>query len=153
MANYTAEDIQKIRIFEGLTGEQRLKLFETSKQHRLEKNKVVINEGDPIGGVFGILKGSVRVTKTVDGETKEFAKLHAGEVFGEMSLVEELPRFANVTTLEPTVLLEFRREDFLHLFERDSKIAHQVYLNLAKALSAKLRFFGENVKEITLDWI
>lgn len=150
---HSAKDLLRIGLFDGLNGDHRLQLYEVSKQRQLGHNVEVLREGDKGDSFFAIIKGSVRVTKIIDGTERTLAHLSNGEVFGEMALVEGYPRFATVTTLEPTDLLEFKKEDLDKIFEKFPTIAKQVYWNLSKGLSSKLRYFGENVKEITIDWV
>lgn len=147
--SYTPQDIERITLFEGLDSQQRLELFEISKRYKMEANKIVVKEDDPGGSLFVILHGSVRVTKGIKGELEHLATLATGEFFGEMALLEKSTRSATVITLEETTLLEFRMNDLEELFKKYPKIAHRVYHNLAKGLSARLRSFGERVKEIS----
>lgn len=151
---YTPKNIQQIKLFHGLDIRDRLALFDLSKRIQYdESNQTVLKEGDKWNSFFVVLEGSVKVTKIVDGVARELAKLGEGEIFGEMALVENAPRFATVTTMEPAILLEFQMEELQKLFKKSPFIAQIVYFNLAHSLSTKLRFFSDNVQEITLDWV
>lgn len=147
--NYTSQDIQKIALFQGLDSQERLILFEISRRMQLDPDTVVVREGEEGASLFAILKGNVKVTKGIKGELERLATLKDGDFFGEMALLEMARRSATVTTVEPTILLEFRKQHLDELFERYPRIAGKVYQNLAKGLSARLRSFGERIKEIS----
>lgn len=150
---YSSQDLLRIHLFDGLKGDECLKLYEVATQHRLGQNVTVITEGEIGDGFFVIIKGAVRVTKKIDGMERLLAHLGNMDIFGEMSMLEGYPRCATVTTTEPTDLLEFKMKDMEMVFEKYPNIAKHVFWNLSRRLSSKLRNFGENIREITVDWV
>jgi hypothetical protein len=81
------------------------------KQWRFAPNHLVIKENDPGVTAYFIESGKVEVTKESNGRQIHIAFLGPGSTFGEMSVVDDLPRSASVTTVEETVISEFHRED------------------------------------------
>ena len=75
-------------------------------------NKTLFNEGDQGNAVFIIETGRVAIVKTIDGKKVQLATLKAGELFGEMALVDGSPRMASAVTLEPSVIARIPREIF-----------------------------------------
>ena len=136
---YSSQDILAVKLFEGLEGEARLKLFEVSKRMELPIYHVILKEGDWSFNLYAILRGSVGIFKKIEGELKRIALLAQGDCFGEMALFEGKSRSATVTTLETTTLLEFDKGNLDKLFQREPRIAAQVYYNLGRLLSARLR--------------
>ncbi len=83
-----------------------------------------------------ILEGRVEVTKMISPEEVRLLKiLEAGDFFGEMAIIHEAPRAATVTTLEPTTVLEIRKEAFNSLLHRSASIS----LAMVKEVSQRLR--------------
>ena len=71
-------------------------------------NETVINKGDAGDAMFLILKGNLKV----HDHEHNVAELKAGDLFGELSLLDSEPRSMSVTTLEPTRLGIIYRNDF-----------------------------------------
>ncbi|MCS6785801.1 MAG: Crp/Fnr family transcriptional regulator, partial [Thiobacillaceae bacterium] len=86
--------------------------------------------------LYVLLSGKVKVSLlSQDGKEAILGVLGPGEVFGEMSLLDGMPRSATVTTLERARLLKLGRQDFLHFLQRNP----DVMLNLLVAFSQRLR--------------
>src|SRR5215468_11906802 len=67
--------------------------------------------------------------------TVHLAYLGAGDIFGEMSMIDEKPRSATVTAVTETVVSALRRDDFFHSLQTDPTVA----LALLKVLFERLR--------------
>ena len=78
----------------------------------------MIREGDPGQGLFVILLGEVEILRhEAGGREKTVAKLGAGEVFGEMSLLGDRPTSATVRTLSRTTIMFLGRDYFRRLVQ------------------------------------
>ncbi len=70
-------------------------------------------QGEPSDSLYMLLKGCVKVTETSsDGHEKILDILGAGEIFGELAMLDGNPRSATVTTCEPTELACLSHKDF-----------------------------------------
>lgn len=70
----------------------------------------VVKQGDPGGSLFIVVSGEVEVQRRDDrGQPQALARLGAGHLFGEMSLLTQKPRTASVSTVRPTELFEIDR--------------------------------------------
>jgi CRP/FNR family cyclic AMP-dependent transcriptional regulator len=92
---------------------------------------VIARQGEIGTGLFVVIEGAVRVIR--DGE--ELARLGAGEFFGEMSVIDGLPRVAQVVTIEPTRCLALASWEFERLVLDNPTIG----LAILRGLSARLR--------------
>ena len=77
---------------------------------KYETGRVIIQEGEVGSSAYLLKSGRVEVTRRVENHPIVLAVLEKGQVFGEMSLVDERPRSATVTALETCVLEEITRE-------------------------------------------
>ncbi len=65
--------------------------------------------GDRGHNAFFIETGRVEISIARNGEKVVVAELDAGEIFGEMSMIDDAPRSATVTALEETVVIVIER--------------------------------------------
>jgi CRP-like cAMP-binding protein len=99
------------------------------------KNSMVILEEEFGDIIFIILKGTVKITR-VNDEGKEviLALLGAGEIFGEMAILDGEARSANALAQEDCELLAIQKSEFLNLLRRNFKISFALMCELAKRL-------------------
>ncbi|ATB48153.1 cyclic nucleotide-binding domain-containing protein [Corallococcus macrosporus] len=83
-------------------------LVERFRSRDVERDTVIIRDGDPTDGLYVVLSGEVEVRK--DGHL--LTQLREGEVFGEISLLQKTPATATVTATRHTTLLRLPRADF-----------------------------------------
>lgn len=127
-------------LFVGLT-DPALELLSTRSQREIVSPICpIVMEGEPGNSMYLISSGIVRVCKNMGlpNET-ELAKLGDGDFFGEMCILETLPRSATVQTLTETNLISLTSIDFLHLYEEMPRDYSILLLNMARDLSRRLR--------------
>jgi CRP-like cAMP-binding protein len=83
-----------------------------------------------------VLEGELEV---LDSQGRTLARIGAGEVVGEMSLIEARPPNASVRTLSGATLFELDREDLTHKLATEPPFAARLYRALALLLSDRLR--------------
>jgi glyoxylase-like metal-dependent hydrolase (beta-lactamase superfamily II) len=104
-----------------------------------QKDEIIFNEGDPGSQMYVIYAGKVAIVKSVDGSERLLTTLGKGEIFGEMALVDHLPRSASVIAAEEnTQLLEIDHALFVYLVGQQPAFA----LIVLKAMSYRLRSRG-----------
>lgn len=71
-----------------------------------------------------IVGGEVAITKYFEGDDERVLRYSAaGDFFGEMALIQDQPRSANVRTTQETTVLEFDRDVFEHLMASSPNLA------------------------------
>lgn len=99
-------------------------LFETIL---LEPGQVVVDEGQSSEELFVVLSGAVQVSKkdSQGAEELTLAELEAGQIFGEISLIQKRPATATVKAIVKTVLLSLSRQSFNeHVADYPEVLAH-----------------------------
>jgi CRP-like cAMP-binding protein len=105
-------------LFKPFDHTQQMELLKRFEGHDLEPGTVVIREGEPGQGLFVILLGEVEILRhDTSGRERTVAKLGAGEVFGEMSLLGDRPTSATVRTLSRTTIMFLGRDYFRRLVQ------------------------------------
>jgi len=95
----------------------------------------VFREGDLGTEMYVVHEGRVEILKTVADERRQIAILEKGDFFGEMSLLEELPRNATARALEETTLIEINGALFDRMLRRNPEIA----VRIMRKLSGRVR--------------
>ena len=108
---------------------------------------IVVAEGEPGDSLFVLAGGKVKVALFGEnGRELTLSELKPGDFFGEMSLLDNRPRAANVVALEDTTLLVLSREAFVqHL-----KTNPQTALNLLAEMTRRLRRADETIANLAL---
>lgn len=95
-----------------------------------EAGDVIIEEGVAGDILYAVRSGSVEISQ--EGHVLDV--VGAGEIFGEMSLIDMAPRSAKVTAKEQTVVVPVDRKRFLFLVQETPTFALQVMSTMAKRL-------------------
>jgi len=99
-----------------------------------EKDQIVFCEGEPGDELFVIQKGSVKIIKVTDDNEILLAVLKAGDIFGEMALLESKPRAAGAVAYENCQLMAVNRENFQQMI----KAQPQLIARLTTLLSERI---------------
>jgi len=99
---------------------------------------VLIRQGTPIAEVYVLLEGLLSVRVGADDDV-ELARLHPGEVTGELSFLDSRPPNATVLALEPSRVLALPRGELSAKLERDTRFAANFYRALGVFLASRLR--------------
>jgi CRP/FNR family cyclic AMP-dependent transcriptional regulator len=129
-----------VPIFAGLNDEALTLLFKRAEAINIPQNGLVVREGE-VGSKFFLIKsGQVRVVKNIDTTDEVLlARLGARDFFGEMCILETLPRAASVQATEPTELVSLPSTAFYHLYQARPDQYSILVLNIARDLSRRLR--------------
>ena len=104
--------------------------------------------GDRGHNAYFIESGSVEISILRDGEPFVIAELGVGEIFGEMSMIDDAPRSATVTAKEDTEVIEIQRSHFIQpLKSKDSMMDLLLRVVLARFRDAQRQLSG--IKEIS----
>ena len=103
-------------------------------------SEVIFREGDEGSCLYIILSGAVSITKKGDdGTPLELARLEEGEILGEMSHFDELPRSATATACGVTQLLVFSRANFSLIFQLHPKWTTKLVAGLSQRISNSIK--------------
>ena len=109
----TIEILSKSHLFKDCEHELLLKIAQTATTSTVSPRTYIIEEGETGDSLFAILSGKVEVIKELaSGRTEKIAELTEGDVFGEIALLQNVPRTRSVRAVSNTTLLTLSREDF-----------------------------------------
>ncbi|NBB89661.1 MAG: cyclic nucleotide-binding domain-containing protein [Spirochaetes bacterium] len=110
------------------------------------KDTMIFAETMPGRELYIIQKGSVKITKIVNDNEVLLAVLKAGDIFGEMSLIENKPRSASAIAFEESVLLAVNKENF----ERMVQTQPQIIARLTTLLAERIWFIYKQLANTLL---
>jgi CRP-like cAMP-binding protein len=134
-AEQRMELLRRVDLFSEASDDSLRQVAERTGEQSFPAGRHIVSQGQGGNGLYLVVSGSVRVIR---GD-EELAKLGPGEVFGELTVIDQMPRHASVVTDEPTVCLALASWDFLEIVESDPRLA----LGVLKVLAARLRASGE----------
>lgn len=111
---------------------------------RLAAGEVLFQKGDPGDALYGVRRGQIRIeVGTGDGQRVTLNALGAGDLFGEIALLDGRHRTADAVAAEPTELFTLRREAVLADMQREPKIA----IHFIELLCRRLRYVSAQREE------
>ncbi len=126
-----------------------IELLQQLRSHALQKTvargTTIFSKGDIGTSLFAILDGQVKVVSfSSQGKNAVFNILGAGDIFGEIALLDGGERTADVTAISDCKLLVIERRDFLPLVHSRPDVAQR----LIEVLCARLRNTSRQVEEV-----
>ncbi len=109
-------------------------LFDAGKPRYVTANTQIINEGSPLDSLFIVVDGKFRVERL----GRELARLGAGEVVGDMSLLDSRPPSATVTALQDSMVFSIPQTRLQSKLQADTDFAARFYRALCIFLANRL---------------
>jgi hypothetical protein len=106
---------------------------------KLLPNATVFQKGDHGDAMFLVLEGELRARVLVDGQESTLATMTVGECFGEMAVIDEGPRSADVLANRECVLLKISADALRRVFKEAPALAAPFLLGLSKTISSRIR--------------
>lgn len=131
--------LRGLDMFADLTAAELEAVERCVEERAADAGEVLVREGEAHELLYLIESGKVLVYRQVEGREVALAELSAGKVFGEMSLLDDLPPSASVRALEPCRLLAIGRLDLNVLLNWDTILASKMWRSFARMLSRRLR--------------
>ncbi|MGA3121794.1 MAG: cyclic nucleotide-binding domain-containing protein [Polyangiaceae bacterium] len=142
--------LARVPFFDGLTPEALALIARATTEESHVTGTKIFQYGDLGDKLFIILDGKVRISREIAGMGEEaLAILGPGQVFGEMSLIDEFPRSADARVHERCRLLVIRKEEFDDLLFVHKDLAYEVLWNCVRILSARLRETNDKLTFLT----
>jgi CRP-like cAMP-binding protein len=127
-------------LFAGLSETEVRALLELMTVRRWTSGERITREGEIDNTLYLIQHGQVDILKKIasrQGEREEkIASLREGDSFGEMALLDQLPRSASVVANSDSVLLAL---DDIHLQMLNPRIFTKMLVNITREVSRRLR--------------
>jgi len=132
------ETLRRVGLFKGLPADELETVVGLMKEIGASPGDLLFEAGDQGDKFYIVTEGAVEILKQVPGGGEErLAVRRVGDVFGEMALLNDAPRFATARVAEECECLTLSRRDFEKLMGGDS-----LALRMMRILSQALRALG-----------
>ncbi|MGV8125429.1 MAG: cyclic nucleotide-binding domain-containing protein [Candidatus Xenobiia bacterium LiM19] len=134
--------LKQVSFFQRLNDDVISKLCSIVSEVKIKKGEPVVTEGEIGDAMYIILSGEAAILKTVDREKNDYKSLGIvaeGEIFGEMTLFDLLPRSATVMGRTDLHLIKISNSSFQSFLMEDTKSAATVLFEFVAILARRLR--------------
>ena len=125
-----ADLLSAARLFDGVDAEGMDRIAEVAVEVEFPAEHVIARQGDIGTGFFVVVSGAVRVVR--DGDV--IARLGPGDFFGELSVLDGLPRLAQVIADGPTTCLALATWDFESVLLGEPRVTLAILRGVARRL-------------------
>lgn len=138
--------LKHLNIFEGMPEEEIIKVGDMSSMSTAKKHQIIFFPDQPSQSIFFLKEGHVKISRiSEDGKEVILDVIGPGELFGELSLVEEGERRTEIAeALDEAVICAIDKRDFEGLLKRSPELN----LEVTKRFGLRLRRFQERVSDL-----
>ena len=136
-------ELKDIEIFKELNGKEIMKVKKIVEEKTYSTGDVIFNENEPGDRICIITGGAVEVKKSIIGENNleqkiTLARLTPFEIFGELSIFENVPRSAAVEALSNTKVMVIDKGDFESLLDTEPELGVKLLRAIIKKTAKRL---------------
>jgi signal transduction histidine kinase len=140
--------LKKVYFFKDLPDEQIRIIQQACHQIEYQPGEIIFEEGAHADRFYIVADGAVEVWKDYRLPERDLLAVHErGHLFGEMALIDELPRSATLTAREPTRLFYVDRDDFQAIIQDNSEIAISILKSVTDMVRTSNEYFVESLRE------
>ena len=140
-------ELESAELFRLLKPDELASVRASAQMRSFAAGQEIFRAGDPGDGLYLVKSGRVEISGQLnDHRQQTLSQVGPGQIFGEMAVVEQLPRSAGATALQPTTVAFLDRHDMQALLEKIPALATA----LLQLVSHRLRDFNQQHLRETL---
>ena len=140
--------LRQVSLFRDLSDDEIRLVAEVCAEEDRDAGDVIFVEGSTADRFYIVMEGRVEVWKNYYDPKPDLLAVHgSGRFFGEMALIDELPRSASVVAKQRTRLLYLYRDDFRRLIRERSSIALSVMTGISSMVRKSNEAFVEDLRK------
>ncbi len=151
MANVNLELFKRSPLCQGMTDLEVQAVSALLDEKEMKTGTTVFIENMPGECLYLIQKGGVKITKMLaEGDEQVLVDLEAGEVFGEMAILDGAPRSATARVTQDAHLLRIGRVEFEALCGKSPQVGLKLMRNIIRVFCRRIRENNEEYREMVL---
>jgi CRP/FNR family cyclic AMP-dependent transcriptional regulator len=144
-------DIKGSVMLQNLTDEELEVLAGVCENRDMSEGTTVFIENMSGESLFLIKKGTIRISKMfAEGDEKTLVVLGPEDIFGEMAVVDGLPRSATARVAEDAELISLKKADFDRLCKENPALGLKIVMNIVRVFSKQIREANEEYREMLI---
>ncbi len=134
------QELRKSALFTGVEGSKLRRVLPQLEKKYYSRGAVIFKEGDPSQALYLILSGQVKIIeRNEQGRPEVLMYLHAGDFFGETSVITHEIRSVTAEVVIDAEILIIPKAVFEEIYHREPKILHNVIRTLSQRISLKTK--------------
>ena len=148
MSDVSIDLLRQMPIFGGLKTETLEFLLDLSQEVLVAEGDYFFREHDKGNTVYVLESGLAQVHRMRAGKPVVLRQLGEGDCFGEMALIDFLPRSASVMAETNCQAIEIPAKSLIQLCKKDVEQYAMIMMNLGREVSRRLRLAGDRLFEL-----
>jgi CRP-like cAMP-binding protein len=145
--------LQKMPIFGGIREDILRFIIDLSPTVTVPKGKFFFRQQDAASAMFVLEQGKVAILKTWKNQEYLLHHMETGDCFGEMAVIDLLPRSASVLATEDSVAIEISSATLYQVYKKDLEQLTLIYMNMGREVSRRLRETDEHMFQAKIEAI
>ena len=138
-------------MLQGFSEEDLGKLAFYCEIREMGEGTTVFIENMPGESLFLVKKGTIRISKMfAEGDEKTLVVLGTEDIFGEMAVIDGLPRSATARVAEDAELISIKKKDLERLSQDDAALALKLITNVVRVFSKRVREANEEYRDMLI---
>ncbi len=133
------EKLKAISLFHDFTDVELEEFLNLADPTAYRAGEIIVRQGEKGNGMYYVAEGSCRVVSRRDGDLVELDHLTSGDIFGEVSMFDHLPRSADVQAVTDCILLKINEGVLRALAGIFPGAAFKFLLGIAREMGNRLR--------------
>jgi len=150
MHGITPGALRRIKIFADMEERQLASFLQYMEVLKIMPNATIFTKGETGDAMFLVLQGEVRARAMVGGRESTLSVMGVGECFGELAVIDESVRSADVVANLESVLLKISAVALKRLFQEAPALAAPFLLGLNKTISSRVRTLTKRYEDTIL---
>ena len=143
--------IKNSTMLQGLSEDEFGKLAALCEIRKMGEGTTVFIENMPGESLFLVKKGTIRISKMfAEGDEKTLVVLGPEDIFGEMAVIDGLPRSATARVAEDAELISLKKKSLEQLSKDDAALALKIVSNIVRVFSKRVREANEEYRDMLI---
>lgn len=135
-------------MFEDLDPHDISEIIHMVEAQNFKPGDIIFSEGAPGDAWYALYSGEVEVTKQTNSSERTINTLEPHSCFGEIAVLDGLPRSATIRATKETVVLRVPLEKFSDLIEQNHLVAYKLIRQMALMLASRQRATTETLSKL-----